>query len=356
MPKSHRDPVLASVLVTGANGFIASHVVELLLQRGHRVTGTVRDPGNRDKTAHLAAMPGAGERLSLVAADLTDPDPFTAHADVDAIIHCASPYIIDVEDAERDLVRPAVQGTLAAMTAALAQPRVKRVVLTSSMAAITDEPDGRMLTESDWNNRSSLTRNPYYFSKTQAEHAAWDFMDAKDPHFELAVINPFLVVGPAHTRAINESNRVLADLVNGKYPALMALEWGFVDVRDVAVAHVAAMESQTARGRYILASGTMTMASVVETARTLGWGKTKASGKLPALDLSGPVGTALMMFAARFQPAGVRSYLQTHLGRSPRFSNAKSIRELGLAYRSPEAAVRDALLDLERWGHIPSRG
>ena len=152
-----------------ANGFIASHVIERLLAAGHHVTGKVRDPAREAKTAHLLAMDGAPERPALVAADLTDPDPFLAHMDVDVVMHMASPHAVDVADPQRDLVDPAVRGTRSALDAAARSPRVRRVVLTSSMAAITDEPDGRVLTEADWNEGSSLDRNPNYYSKTLAE-------------------------------------------------------------------------------------------------------------------------------------------------------------------------------------------
>lgn len=242
-------------LVTGAAGYMAGHVVEQLLARGHEVVGTVRDPGDAVKVAHLAAMPGA-DRLALVAADLTAPDPFTTHADVDMVLHLASPYMLDAKDPQRDLVDPAVQGTLAMLRAAAANPRVRQVVLTSSMAAVTDEPDGRVLTEADWNTSSSLTRNPYYFSKTLAERAAWAFMDREKPGFDLVVLNPFLVIGPSHTRAINTSPGMLLDMLRGTYPAVMALTWGFVDVRDVAAAHLAAMGRPGAAGRYLSWRGT----------------------------------------------------------------------------------------------------
>ena len=66
------------------------------------------------------------------------------------------------------------------LAACAAATTVRRGVLTSSMAAVTDEPDGtRVLTERDWNEKSSLDRNPYYYSKTLAERAAWDFVQAQ---------------------------------------------------------------------------------------------------------------------------------------------------------------------------------
>ena len=334
------------VLVSGASGFIASHVTAQLLALGHRVTGTVRDPSDAARVAHFRAMPGA-ENLTLVAADLNGSDPFMAHADVDVIQHLASPYVVNVADPQRDLVNPAVQGTLAMLRAAAAHGRVKRVVLTSSFAAVTDEPEDRVLTEADWNQKSSLTRNPYYYSKTMAERAAWAFMQQEKPGFDLVVINPFLVVGPSHTRAVNTSPQIFVDMLRGAYPAVVALTWGMVDVRDVAAAHIAAMTKAGARGRYLCVSGNMSMAQVMAEMRAEGF-----SGKLPKLDLSGGFGTALMKLASRTQPSGTGSYLRSHLGRVPRYDTAKSRLDLGLEYRPAAESLRDTLADLVKWGHI----
>jgi dihydroflavonol-4-reductase len=334
------------ILVSGASGFIAGHVVERLLARGDHVVGTVRDPADDRKNRHLRALPGA-ERLTLVAADLTAPDPFTAHADVDGVMHLASPYAIDVTDPQRDLVEPAVQGTLSMLRAAAAHPRVKRVVLTSSMAAVTDSPDGRVLTDRDWNTESSLTRNPYYYSKTLAERAAWDFMAAAPRGFDLVAINPFLVIGPSHTAAVNTSPQTLVDMLAGSYPAVMALTWGFVDVRDVAAAHVAALDTPTATGRYLCVAGNMDMADTIRAMRDLGY-----RGKLPKLRLDNPAGTAMMKLASRFQPVGVGTYLRTHLGKVPRYDATRVTRDLGVAYRPVGQSLADTLADLVRWGHI----
>lgn len=236
---------------------------------------------------------------------------------------------MNVKDAQRDLVDPAVQGTLSMLRAAAAHPRVKRMVLTSSMAAITDSPDGCVLTDADWNTRSSLTRNPYYYSKTRAERAAWDFMAREKPGFDLVVINPFLVIGPSHSAAI------------------MALTWGFVDVHDVAAAHLAAAERVAARGRYLCVAENRSMAQTVALLRSAGLG-----ARLPRIDLSGPIGTALMKLASLGQPAGVGSYLRSHLGRVPQYDASRVPRELGVAYRPVDDTLRDTLADLTRWGHL----
>ncbi|MBL4757745.1 MAG: NAD-dependent epimerase/dehydratase family protein [Rhizobiales bacterium] len=337
------------ILVSGASGFIASHIIEKLLAAGSEIVGTVRDPANYEKTAHLMTMKGAETHLTLVAADLNDSDPFSDYVDVDIIMHTASPYVLTVKNAQRDLVAPAVNGTLSMLTAAAKSKRVRRVILTSSMAAVTDEPDGRLLTEADWNNESSLTRNPYFYSKVLAERAAWDFMKRENPHFDLIVINPFLVIGPAHTASINTSHQILVDLVNGNFPAIIDLTWGFVDVRDVADAHIAAANIQAASGRYVCATATIDMSKVVDIARANGWGH----AKLPKMSLTGPLGTALTKLASYTQPSGAGSYLRTHVGRALRFDNSKIRNELAINFRSPETSIRDALVDLAKWNHIP---
>jgi dihydroflavonol-4-reductase len=343
MPTSH-------VLVTGATGFIASHIVSQLLAAGHRVRGTVRDPGKPEAVAHLRSLSGAGERLSLVAADLVASGAFDAHvAGCDVVMHTASPYVLSVRDPQRDLVDPALQGTLSVLEACQKVPGVRRVVLTSSMAAITDEPDGRVLTEADWNEKSSLTRNPYYYSKTVAERAAWRFRDERRPAWDLVAINPFLVIGPSMTRAVNTSNQVFVDLLHGRYPAIMGLAWGLVDVRDVAAAHLRAMEVPGASGRYLCAAETRTMREVATLLARNGYG-----ARLPRFSLDSALGNQVARLASWFQPRGVGQYLRTHLGRVPRFDHGRCERELGLRFRPVETSILDTLADLARWGHVPA--
>lgn len=339
----------APVLVTGANGFIASHVVRDLLAAGYRVRGTVR--AVERNTEHLRALPGAAERLELVAADLLAPGAFDAACrGVTHVLHMASPYVMNVEDPQRDLVDPAVQGTRNVLASAHAAGTVERVVLTSSMAAITDEPEAdHVLTEADWNEKSSLARNPYYYSKTLAERAAWAFVDEVKPGFGLVVINPFLVIGPSLTSAVNTSNQVFVDLLKGVYPGIMSLTWGMVDVRDVARAHQLAMETPEARGRYVCAASTISMRELVELLREHGYAE---GTKLPRRRLDHGVGNALVKLSSHFQPKGIGSYLRTHVGRVPRFDHRKIVDELGLSFRPVPESVLDTMHDLKRWQHI----
>ena len=340
---------LALVCVTGATGFIASRIVEALLGRGYRVRGTVRQTES-EAVRLLRALPGA-ERLELIQADLLQPGAFVpAVQGARWVIHAASPYSINVIDPARALVEPAVAGTRRVLEAAAASPGVQRVVLTSSMAAITDEPDrNHTLTEADWNTKSSIARNPYYFSKTLAEKEAWKFVERERPAWDLVAVNPFMVIGPSLVPSLNVSNKVLVDLLTGVFPGIMNLAWGFVDVRDTALAHVAAMESASAHGRYLCANETMTMRELVAVIRELGYDK---AGRLPKLRLDSSVGDYFVKLSSYTRPKGIGSYLRTHVGRVPRFDNGKLRRELGVTFRPLRSTVADTLADLKRWGHL----
>ena len=183
--------------------------------------------------------------------------------------------------------------------------RVKRVVITSSMAAITDEPDDKhVLSEGDWNEKSSLVRNPYYYSKVRAERAAWDFRETQSVSWDLIVINPFVVIGPSMVKSINESNKILTDLINGEFPAIMGLTWSFVDVRDVAQAHTRALTADGTQGRYICAGATRSMREVVGLLKENGF----ADAKLPRMELDSAFGNKLAYLPSFSRPKGVGSY------------------------------------------------
>lgn len=340
-----------TVMVTGASGFVAGQLIRELLAQGYRVRGSVRS--TLSELDWLRGLKGA-ERLALFEAELLAEGAFDAGCEgATTVMHTASPYALTVKDARKDLVEPAVQGTLNVLRAAARAKSVKRVVLTSSVAAMTDEPDRRVtLNEESWNRKSSLKRNPYYYSKTMAERAAWDFMKAEKPRFSLVVVNPFLVIGPSLGPGLNTSNQVFADLLNGKYPAIMDLAWGLVDVRDVALAHVLAMSTPRASGRYLCAAETIHMRDVVKLFSENGYGE---GHRLPTRNLAHPAGSMLARGLSFFQPSGVGSYLRTHLGRWPVFDNGRIKRELGLTFRPVAKTLLETAADLVRWGHVTPR-
>ena len=337
------------VCVTGASGFIAAHIVRQLLEQGYSVRGTVRkSPKNYP---FLLGLPGASERLELVEADLLSNGAYDrAIEGCDYVMHTASPYQINVKNPQTDLVDPAVNGTETVLESCLKSSSIKRVIFTSSIAAITDEPDStKVFNEKDWNTMSSLERNPYHYSKTLAERDAWDFIMRKRPTFDLVAINPFMVVGPSLGPSLNTSNQILRDILIGVYPCIMDINWGFVAVQDAAQSHILAMETETASGRYLCSGEAMDMKTLVALLSSSGFD----AYSLPKLDLSGKIGSLLMKVLSFTQPRNTGVYIRTNIGRTMRYDNAKIKRELGISFKPVKESIIDAVKDMVQWGHLP---
>jgi dihydroflavonol-4-reductase len=334
------------VVVTGGAGYVASHCIQQLLERGYSVRATVR--GDASRHTHLAQLasehPG---RLTFASIDLLDDaDAWAgALAGADYVMHTASPYLMGtVSDPQRQLVDPAIDGTLHVLEGALRVPSVRRVVLTSSVAAVTDAPvNGHVYTEADWNETSSLSRNPYYFSKTLAERAAWRFVDERTPHFSLVACNPFVVIGPnLAASGRNPSTDILVDILGGRFPAVVSLAWSFVDVRDVAAAHLLLMERPEASGRYIAANPSLRMDEVVKLLRENGY----AEGfSLPRFDMACGVGSALVKVSALREAKDVRTYLWTNLD-SFFEGDFSKLKGLGWTPRDVRQSILDTVADL----------
>jgi len=249
------------VLVTGATGFIAGWLIKKLVEMGVCVHAAVRDPDNEQKVAHLKLLSQNGPgSVVLFKADLTETGSYSsAMQGCTTIFHTASPFIIKFDDAKKDLIEPALSGTKNVLFSANATESVKRVVLTSSCAAIFGDaaecihtPDGK-LTEDIWNTTSSENHQPYSYSKTIAEQAAWKMADSQD-HWDLVVINPALVIGPTVSgKSTSGTHEIFRQLGDGNMKAgAPPFEVGMVDVRDVAEAHIRAAYIKRAAGRHIV--------------------------------------------------------------------------------------------------------
>jgi dihydroflavonol-4-reductase len=148
---------------------------------------------------------------------------------------------------------------------------------------------------------------------------------------------------------MSQSGQSLVSLTNGDWPGIGSFPWWIVDVRDVALAHILAMETPDASGRYIAGAATMTMREVVGRLKDAGWGDRY---RLPSLPLDNPVGVLFAKVAVRFQPPGLRSWLLTHLGGEFNVDNNKIRSELGIEFRDPVRSLLDGMEDLDRWGHL----
>ena len=210
--------------------------------------------------------------------------------------------------------------------------------MTSSVAAITDSPiTGHVYTETDWNTESSLDRNAYYYSEVLAEKFVWEFEEKENPKFGIVVVNPFLVIGPKLNPAeeLNESNDIFRRIFAREFPAIVSLNWGMVDVRDVAIMHVLAMEKAEAEGSFITYCATQSMRDIVK--RLEEWYRER---RFPSLGLDSAVGDFFVKFFAFLEKRGAAGYIKTTLGRLPTLDNSKS-RKIGMEYPDIWVSVKD---------------
>ncbi|OAY69035.1 Tetraketide alpha-pyrone reductase 1 [Ananas comosus] len=243
------------VCVTGGSGFIGSWLLRFLLQRGYSVHATVKNLKDEGETKHLEALDGAASRLWLFEMDLLDPTSILAAVNGTAgVFHLASPLILDgLQDPEKELLDPAVKGTLNVLRAAK-ECGVGRVVLVSSQAAMIPNPDWPVdvaVNEDSWADVDLLKKLQlwYCLSKTLAEKAAWEF--ASKEGLELVVINPGMVLGPILPPFAGASVKILLHLLQGAQFDMDNLYIGSVDVRDVAQALILLYENRLAQGRHL---------------------------------------------------------------------------------------------------------
>uniref|UniRef100_A0A0A9CIN4 NAD-dependent epimerase/dehydratase domain-containing protein n=1 Tax=Arundo donax TaxID=35708 RepID=A0A0A9CIN4_ARUDO len=244
------------VCVTGASGYIASWVVKLLLARGYTVRATVRDIADPKKTLHLRALDGAKDRLQLFKANLLEEGSFHAAIDgCECVFHTASPFYQNVKDPKAELLDPAVKGTLNVL-GSCKKASIKRVVVTSSMAAVDyngkpKTPD--VIVDETWFSDPEVCEKNqqwYILSKTLAEEAAWKF--SRDNGLEIVTINPTMVIGPLLQPTLNTSAEAILKLINGSSSTYPNSSLGWVNVKDVALAHILAYEVPSANGRYCM--------------------------------------------------------------------------------------------------------
>jgi nucleoside-diphosphate-sugar epimerase len=260
------------ILITGGSGYVAGWIIKLFLEKGLSVHTTVRNPSKPSSVDHLNEMaansPG---NLKIFKADLLTPGSFdAAMAGCGLVLHTASPFFISgFKDADEALVKPAKEGTQNVLAAVNRTDTVKRVVLTSSVAAIYgDTVDVRnvhngIFTEEHWNNTSSVDHQPYNYSKTLAERKAWEICEQQN-RWDLVVVNPGLVLGPSLSKdSHSESVRTIMRLSDGTFRLGVPQLWlPIVDVRDVAQAHYNASFMPEANGRHVLVAGEVTLLDI----------------------------------------------------------------------------------------------
>lgn len=315
------------VCVTGGSGAIGSWLVHLLLDRGYTVHATVQILNDEAETKHLEALDGAPARLRLFQMDLLDYDSVLATVcGCAGVFHVASPCTIEqVQDPQKELLDPAIKGTLNVLTAAK-EAGVRRVVVTSSISAIVPSPNwpGDVpKRENCWTDIEFCKQKGLWYplSKTLAEKAAWDF--AKETGLDVVVVNPGTVVGPVIAPRLNASMVMFVRLLQGCDDTYENFFMGPVHFKDVALAHILVYENKSAVGRHLC----------VEAISHYGDFVAKVAELYPEYNVP--------KMQRDTQPGLLRVK-----------DGSKKLMDLGLQFIPMEKIIKDAVEDLKRKGFI----
>ncbi|MEQ8412193.1 MAG: NAD-dependent epimerase/dehydratase family protein [Erythrobacter sp.] len=339
-----------TVLVTGGTGYIGGEIIDLLLRSGKTVHTTVRnrsksEPRLRDRWRD------AGEALRVFEADLENDSGWAeAMEGCDAVAHVASPFPLTTPKHPDELVKPARAGALRALECAK-KAGVTRFVLTSSAAAIAygHEPGRDHFDESDWTVLENPDVPPYHRSKTVAEKASREWVAQNAPDMAFCSINPVAVLGPVYDDDLSTSIELVRKLLTGEIPALPDAGFGIVDVRDVALAHVRALDAPAEAvrdGRFAVSDRFLWMRDIAAVLRER---VPDLSAKVPTRRLPSTIVKLLAPFMADIRQ------VKTELGRHRDVSGAHAREVLGIDYISAADSIEATARSLVEKGIVTPR-
>ena len=340
-------------LITGGNGYIGSWVVKHLLEEGFTVHLALRDKNKKEKYEHLLkiAETSSGELIVFESDLLIEGSYDEAIKGCDLVFHMASTFLINrIKNPQKQLIDPAYKGTINVLNSVNKTQSVKRVVLTSSAGAIYGNakdskniPHG-VFNESIWNTTSNYTNKPYSYAKVLAEKKAWEIHDNQQ-RWDMVVINPGFVMGPPLSANSNSASMgFMLEMVNGKNKSgVPAMEFGMVDVRDVAKAHMKVANMKEVNGRNIIVSTSISWIKYGEILRD------KYGSKYPIPKNLVP---KFMLYLVGWISGVSWNCVSKNIGYPLIFDNSKSINELGMEYIPIEKTLIDHLEQIRELGLI----
>src|SRR5436305_10066788 len=328
------------VFVTGATGFLGSHVARALIEHGADLRLLVRASSNTNNIADLKA--------DLVSGDLRDPASLERGiSGCETVFHVAADYRLWVRD-PAEMYRANVEGTRAILEAAR-KTGVRRVVYTSSVATMGFTSNGQPANEDSPVSLDNMI-GPYKRSKYMAEQVA---LEAARSGVDVVIVNPTTPIGERDIKP-TPTGRIIVDFLKRKFPAYVDTGLNLVDVTEVARGHLLAMEKAVPGQRYILGGVDLTLKQILD--------KLSALTNLPAPTVRVPHWVALG-FAAfdqfftgmifRKEPRATIDAVR--MGRKKMFaSSAKAERDLGYKVLPVEDALRRAISWFQAQGYAES--
>tara|TARA_B100000029_G_scaffold326582_1_gene319039 strand:+ start:5641 stop:6663 length:1023 start_codon:yes stop_codon:yes gene_type:complete len=327
------------VVVTGASGYIGSHIVSNLLARGEAVRATVRDASDPERVSHLEGLlVGEGGSLEIVEMDLFDAVSVNAAIDgCSDLIHTAASVIVRSRDPQRKIVDPSVIGTRNVVAAVEKAGTVERFVHTSSTAAIRpmNYQNGTTLTTETWADDATLEGNPYGLAKVSSERIVrdWHASQPQDSRPRLVTIHPCMVFGPPMSpRHLRGSLALLMAMIRRETPLNLPMQVSIVDVRDVAEAHIRALTGGEDEGRYLVVAGDMMMEDMAKELK-------KAHPERKWAIRTAPYWFAVI--AAIFHPKISVSWARNHLRKKLFWDASPAERDLDMVWKSPVESLLD---------------
>lgn len=261
-----------TVLVTGISGYIAGHVALGLLNKGYAVRGTVRALSKSGAVKEALKAAGADiSNLSFAEVNLDSENGWGEAAQGCTYVqHIASPFPME-QPSDREALVPAARAGAQRVLAAGFAAGAKRIVMTSSMLAMSGNPhsdDHISIGENDWTDPDWRKLTAYAVSKTRAELSAWEYARVQGYEDRLTVVNPSFVLGPAVGKTYGTSLSLIEKMFAGEFSRTPKAAFPIVDVRDLAELHIAAMVTKNAAGRRLLgASNTLWLREIASICR-----------------------------------------------------------------------------------------
>jgi dihydroflavonol-4-reductase len=327
------------VFLTGATGFVGSHVARAYAAEGAQLLLLTRS------TSNLAAIEGLN--AEVVTGDLRQPESLRAALrGCDALVHVAADYRLWVRDPQA-MYAANVDGTRELLRIAR-EERIAKVVYTSSVATMGFKSDGSIVDETTPVSIDGMIGH-YKRSKFLAEQQA---VAAARAGQQVMILNPTTPIGPGDAKP-TPTGRIVVDFLNRKFPAYVDTGLNLVDVSEVARAHVAALERGTPGERYILGGENLTLKQILD--------RMSAITGLPSPTLKVPHAVALAFaffdetLTGKLRGKEPRATVEAvRMGRKFMFaSSARAERELGFRVLPVYAALRAAIDWFIEHGYAP---